>query len=71
MMDFLVELFAFLCSRWKLWVRPIVACVLIIGCLLMLANGFLERLFSHRAYNTPVPFSHGHYRHDAASFNRY
>jgi hypothetical protein len=70
-MDFLVELFAFLRSRWKLWVRPIVTCLLIIGCLLMLANGIVERLFSPRVDHTLVPFSRSHYRHGAASFNRY
>jgi hypothetical protein len=39
MTGFLVELFAFLGSRWKLWLRPIITFLFIIGGLLMLSNG--------------------------------
>jgi hypothetical protein len=70
-MDFLVELFAFLRSRWKLWLRPIIIFLVLVGCLLMLANGFLESFFPHRVDDPLVPFSRGDYRHDAAFFNRY
>jgi hypothetical protein len=71
MLDFLVELFAFLRSRRKLWLRPIIIFLLIVGGLLMLANGFLEGGLSPRAEDPVVPFSRGSYRHDAAFFNRY
>ena len=71
MLDFLVELFAFLRSRRKLWLRPIIIFLLIIGGLLMLANGFLGRGVSPTVEDPVVPFSRDAYRHDAAFFNRY
>jgi hypothetical protein len=71
MLDFLIELFAFLRSRWKLWLRPIIIFLLIIGGLLMLANGFLGGGFSPTVEDPVVPFSRGAYRHDAAFFKRY
>jgi Family of unknown function (DUF5989) len=70
-MDFLVELFIFLRSRRKLWLRPFIILLLIIASLLMLANGYLESFFPHRVDDTLVPFSRGHYRQDAAFFKRY
>jgi hypothetical protein len=70
MLDFLVELFALLRCRWKLWLRPIIIFLLIIGGLVMLANGFLGGGGS--ATEDPVvPFSRASYRHDGAFFNRY
>lgn len=71
MLDFLVELFAFLRSRRKLWLRPIIIFLLIIGGLLMLANGFLGGGFSPTVEDPVVPFSRDAYRHEAAFFNRY
>jgi hypothetical protein len=71
MLDFLIELFAFLRSRRKLWLRPILIFLLIIGGLLMLANGFLGGGFSATVEDPVVPFSRDAYRHDAAFFNRY
>jgi hypothetical protein len=69
MLDFLLELFAFLRFRRKLWLRPILIFLFIIGGLLLLANGFLDSAFK---VNDPVvPVSRGSYRHDAAFFNRY
>ena len=70
MMDFLVELFLFLGSRWKLWVRPIVIFLLIIA-LLMLAAWILEWGFAPGVDDELVPFSRNHYRHDAVLFNKY
>jgi len=69
-MDFLVEVFILLRSRRKLWLRPIIIVLLIIAGLLMLANGYLESFSPHRVADTLVPFSRGHYRQDAAFFNR-
>jgi uncharacterized protein DUF5989 len=71
MLDFLIELFAFLRSRWKLWLRPIIIFLLIIGGLLMLANGLLGGGGSPTVEDPVVPFSRSAYRHDAAFFNRY
>jgi Family of unknown function (DUF5989) len=71
MTGFLVELFAFLGSRWKLWLRPIIIFLFIIGGLLMLSNGLFESFLPHRADDTLVPFSRSDYRHDAALLNRY
>lgn len=71
MVGFLAELFAFLRSSRKLWLRPIVIFVFIIVGLLMLANGWFEAFLPHRADDTLVPFSRGDYRHNAALFNRY
>lgn len=71
MLDFLVELFAFLRSRRKLWLRPIIIFLLIIGGLLMLADGFLEGGFSPTVEDPVLPLSRASYRHDAAFFNRY
>lgn len=70
-MDFLAELFVFLRSHWKLWLRPIIIFLLIVGGLLTLADGFPESFFPHRVDDTLVPLSRGDYRHDAALFNRY
>jgi len=71
MLDFLLELFAFLRTRRKLWLRPIIIFLLIVGGLLMLANGALESFLSPRADDPVVPFSRDSYRHDAAFCNRY
>lgn len=69
-MDLLLELFILLRSRRKLWLRPIIIVLLIIAGLLLLANGHLESFSPHRVDDTLVPFSRGHYRQDAAFFNR-
>jgi hypothetical protein len=69
-MDYLVELLAYLRSRWRLWLPPIIIFLLIIGGLLMLANGFLGSP-PHRVDDPLVPFSRGDYRQDAAFLNRY
>jgi uncharacterized membrane protein len=69
-MDFLFELFTFLRSRWKLWLRPVFILFVIIG-LLLLINGILEYIFSPKLDETVVPFSRSHYRHDDELFNKY
>ena len=71
MMDFLVELFAFLSSSRKLWLRPVIIFLFVVGGLLMLANGAWDSFLPHRSDETLVPFSRGDYRHEAAWFNRY
>lgn len=71
MLDFLVELGAFLRSSWKRWLQPILVFLLVIGGLLLLANALLQSPFSLRVDDTSVPFSRSDYRHDSAFFNRY
>jgi hypothetical protein len=71
MLDFLIELFAFLRSRWTLWLRPIIIFLLIIGGLLILANGFLGGGGSPTVEDPVIPFSRGAYRHDGAFLIRY
>jgi hypothetical protein len=71
MSGFLAELFAFLGSSRKVWLRPVVIFLFIIVGLLMFANGWFEAFLPHRADDTVVPFSRGDYRHDGALFNRY
>ena len=56
MTGFLVELFAFLGSRWNLWLRPSIIFLFIIGGLLMLSNGLFESFLPHRVDDTLVPF---------------
>ena len=69
-MDFLVELTAFLRSRWQQWVRPLVIAVLILTGVLVLASG-VARVLAPASEDSRMPVSRSDYRHDAAWFNRY
>jgi hypothetical protein len=67
--DFLIELFIFVRSRWKFWLRPIVILLLLIG-LLLLVDLIMERPSSPEIHDPRIPFSRDHYRHDVAFFNK-
>lgn len=67
--DFFVELFLFLRSRWKLWLGPIVILVLLTG-LLLLFDRIVQRSSSPEVNDPRVPFSRDHYRHDVAFFSK-
>ena len=69
-MDFLLELTAFLRSRWQLWVRPIIIALLIVSSVLALASG-VASLLAPASEDSLAPLSRSDYRHDAAFFNRY
>jgi hypothetical protein len=70
MIDLVVELCFFLRSRWRVWLRPIIIFLLVIGGLLMLSNGFLATVSPGPTDDTLTPFSRNDYRHDDAFFNR-
>lgn len=69
-MDFLLELAAFLSSRWQLWVRPILIALLIAAGVLVLA-GAVTSVLTPASEDTLAPLSRNDYRHDTALFNRY
>jgi Family of unknown function (DUF5989) len=68
--EFLTELAAFLGSRWKAWLRPILVVLLVAGLLLAFANQ-LPRLLAAPAGDKLAPISRDDYRHDGARVNRY
>lgn len=70
MMDLVAEFWFFLRSRWRVWLRPIIIFLLVIGGLLVLSNGFLAANSQDPTDDTLKPFSRNDYRHDAAFFNR-
>jgi hypothetical protein len=70
MIDLVVELCFFLRSRWRVWLRPIIILLLVIGGLLVLSNGFLAAVSPGPTDDTLTPFSRNDYRHDDAFFNR-
>ena len=49
-MDFLTELWAFLRSRKKLWLMPIIIVIVIIGGLLVLAQGSVMAPFIYTLF---------------------
>ena len=49
-MDFLIELFAFLRARKKLWLAPIIIVMLIVGGLLILAQGSVVAPFIYTLF---------------------
>ena len=49
-MNFLVELFSFLKSRRKLWLAPIISVMLILGGLLILAEGSVVAPFIYTLF---------------------
>ena len=49
-MDFLIELFSFLKSRKKLWLAPIISVMLILGGLLILAEGSVVAPFIYTLF---------------------
>ncbi len=49
-MDFLIELFAFLRARKKLWLAPIIVVMLILGGLLILAQGSVVAPFIYTLF---------------------
>jgi hypothetical protein len=67
---FLRELAAFLASRWKAWLQPILVILLIAAGLLAFANA-LPRLIAAPAGDRLAPVSRDDYRHDGAWLNRY
>jgi hypothetical protein len=70
MIDLVVELCFFLRSHWRVWLRPIIILLLVIGGLLVLSNGFLATVSPGPTDDTLTPFSRNDYRHDDAFFNR-
>jgi hypothetical protein len=68
--DFLTELAAFLRSRWKAWLHPVLVVLLIAGGLLVFAHE-LPRLVASATGDTLAPVSHDDYRHEGASVSRY
>jgi hypothetical protein len=70
MLDLVVELCFFLRSRWRVWLRPLIIFLLVIGGLLVLSNGFLATVSPGPTDDTLTPFSRNDYRHDDAFFNR-
>ena len=69
-MDFLAELAAFLGSRWKAWLQPVLIVLLIVIGLLVFATE-LPRLVTSPAGDALAPVSRDDYRHDGAWVNRY
>ncbi len=49
-MNFLIELFSFLKSRKKLWLAPIISVMLILGGLLILAEGSVVAPFIYTLF---------------------
>jgi hypothetical protein len=68
--DFLTELAAFLRSRWKAWLHPILVVLLLAGGLMVFAHE-LPRLIASPAGYTLAPVSRDDYRHEGASVSRY
>ena len=49
-MDFLIELFAFLRARKKLWLAPIIMVMLVLGGLVILAQGSVVAPFIYTLF---------------------
>lgn len=49
-MDFLKEMFAFLSKRKKLWLAPVIAVIILLGFLLIIANGSVMAPFIYTLF---------------------